>query len=188
MVKTRVGYSGGKKESPTYHSLGDHTECFQLEYDPAQIGFAKLLEVFWAAHDPTQGPGSPQYKAILFFHDEEQKRLALESKAALEKTLGEPVLTEILPASAFWRAEDYHQKYVLRNHALVAKELRAKHTSEQAFVDDPLSAKVNAWLAGTGDLAALERDIDTFGLSKDAQTLLLETARRAAGSDGSCPR
>jgi len=187
VVKTRVGYSGGKKVSPTYHSLGDHTECFQLEYDPALISFAKLLEVFWAAHDPTQGPGSTQYKAILFFHDEEQQRTAQESKTTLAKTLGQPVLTQILPASTFWRAEDYHQKYVLRNHGLLARELRAKHATEQAFVDDALTAKVNAWLAGTGDLAALERDIQTFGLSKAAQALLLETARRTAGGDGSCP-
>lgn len=117
MVRTRVGYSGGTQDHPTYRNLGDATECFQLEYDPAQIGFAQLLDVFWATHDPTQAPWSTQYKAVLFFHDEEQQRLALESKAALERKLGKPVLTEILPATTFWRAEEYHQQYLAKRGA-----------------------------------------------------------------------
>ena len=176
------------REQPTYQSLGDHTECFQVDYDPAQTTFEELLKVFWADHDPTSSAWSRQYKAILFFHDEAQKKAALASRDRLAKELGTAITTEVRPALTFWRAEDYHQKYALRGHALLAQELRAKHASEQAFVDDPLVTRVNGWLEGSGDLAVLERDVGTFGLSEAARKDLLATARAHVGSGPGCPK
>ena len=82
-MRTRVGYAGGEKKNPTYHSLGDHTETIQIDYDPKQISYAKLLEVFWRSHDPLSRSCSRQHKAAVFYHNEEQKRLATETRDRL---------------------------------------------------------------------------------------------------------
>ena len=80
MIRTRVGYAGGAKENPTYHNLGDHTETLQIDYDSSKISYEKLLELFWEEHDPTSRSWSRQYKAVVFYHDEEQKRLAIAGR------------------------------------------------------------------------------------------------------------
>jgi peptide-methionine (S)-S-oxide reductase len=183
-----VGYAGGTQEKPTYRDLGDHTESFQVEYDPTQVTFADLLALFWKEHDPTAKAHARQYANILFVHDDEQEREAKASRDALAPTLQAPVRTEIRRLGTFWRAEDYHQKYALRSHPVIAEALRARQASELAFVDDPLVAKTNAWLAGAGDLAELERALPTLGLPEAARTELLETARAAHGRAAACPR
>lgn len=193
MVRTRVGYAGGTKERPTYRDLGDHTESLQLDYDPAQITFRRLLEVFWAEHDPTARPYSRQYASILFVHDAEQEREARASLEALAGTLQAPIRTEIrslagTSPSRFWRAEDYHQKYALRGRRALAEALRKQHASELAFVDDPLVAKVNGWLAGSGELADLERSLPDLKLSENLVKELRETAQAAQGRAAACPK
>lgn len=187
-MRTRVGYAGGTKQKPTYRDMGDHTESFQVDYDPAQISFADLLKLFWAEHDPTARPWSRQYAAILFVHDAEQEREARLSRDARAATLEQPLRTEIRALTAFWRAEDYHQKYALRGHAGLARALRERHASEQAFVDDPQVAKVNGWLAGAGDLADVERALPELKLPQALAEELLETARAAQGGSAACPR
>jgi peptide-methionine (S)-S-oxide reductase len=127
-----VGYTGGQTDNPTYEavcsSATGHAETVEVEYDPDRVSYADLLEVFWSIHDPTQlnrqGPDvGTQYRSAIFVHDEEQRRTAEESKEALERSgrFERPVVTEVVPASAFWRAEDYHQRYFekhgLRRHA-----------------------------------------------------------------------
>ena len=101
-------------ENPTYHHLGDHTETVQIEYDPTLISYQELLDVFWAGHDPTRPAFSQQYASIIFYHDEEQERLAQESKERQETRCGCQVYTEIVPATEFYLAEEYHQKYRLQ--------------------------------------------------------------------------
>ncbi len=120
-----MGYTGGTRENPTYHALGDHSETVQLDYDPAVITYEELGSVpSRARHDATQRVGSRQYMSAVFYHDGAQERLARETKAELERKLGKTVHTEILPASTFYMAEDYHQKYGLQGDRLVLDEYR----------------------------------------------------------------
>ena len=114
MIRTRVGYAGGTKENPTYRDLGDLSETIQIEYDPTQISYEELLDVFWSSHNPQQRPWSTQYKSMILYHTDEQKMLAMESKGREETRLKSKVSTEIVPFSAFYLAEGYHQKYRLR--------------------------------------------------------------------------
>jgi peptide-methionine (S)-S-oxide reductase len=123
VLKTAVGYSGGHLAKPTYEDVctdrTGHAEVVQVEYDPEKVSYERLLEVFWSSHDPTQlnrqGPDvGTQYRSVIFYHNEEQKAEALESKAGLE-SLGRfrrPIVTQIVPAAPFYRAEEYHQQYL----------------------------------------------------------------------------
>lgn len=122
VVSTAAGYMGGHLENPTYEDVctdeTGHAEVVQVEYDPLKVSYKALLDIFWENHDPTtlnrQGPDrGTQYRSVIFFHNKEQEAEALKSKEALEKTkqFKKPIITEIMPASTFYRAEEYHQKY-----------------------------------------------------------------------------
>ncbi|MCU0561348.1 MAG: peptide-methionine (R)-S-oxide reductase MsrB [Desulfobacterales bacterium] len=120
------GYTGGTKHNPTYEEVVSggtgHYEAVQVVFDPKKVSYARLLDVFWRHINPTDPDGQfvdrgPQYRAAIFFHDEEQKRLAEESKKQLERSgrFKKPVVTAILPAGGFYAAEDYHQDYFKKN-------------------------------------------------------------------------
>ena len=121
-----VGYTGGHKENPTYEEVSTgrtgHCESIEIIYDPKEIGYSQLLEVFWHYVDPTtpnqqfSDTGS-QYRTAIFYHNEEQKELAEASREKLDKSgiFGKPIVTEITPASKFYPAEEYHQKYYQKN-------------------------------------------------------------------------
>jgi peptide-methionine (S)-S-oxide reductase len=126
VLSTTSGYIGGTKADPTYEQVTagrtGHYEAVQIEYDPARIGYDKLLEVFWRNIDPVDPTGQfcdkgPQYRSAIFALDEEQRKLAEASKTALDKSgkLPSRVVTEILPAAKFYAAEDYHQDYYRKN-------------------------------------------------------------------------
>jgi peptide-methionine (S)-S-oxide reductase len=118
-----VGYAGGTKENPTYeqvcrHDTG-HAEVVQVEFDPTLVSYSHLLEVFWSNHNPTtlnrQGPDiGDQYRSVIFYHTPEQKTAAEESKAIQERSgrFNKPIVTQIQPAPTFYRAEEYHQRYL----------------------------------------------------------------------------
>ena len=129
VTQTTVGFMGGSKDSPTYAEvctgLSGHAEVVQLEYDPAVVTYEQLLEVFWNAHDPTtlnrQGADiGPQYRSAIFHHTPEQEAAAraIEGGAGGERSRSRPIVTEITPAGAFWRAEERHQHYYAK-HGLV---------------------------------------------------------------------
>jgi peptide-methionine (S)-S-oxide reductase len=120
---TRVGYTGGDFANPTYRDVctdsTGHAEAVEVDYDPSKLAYEKLLEVFWENHDPTQlnrqGPDwGTQYRSAIFFTSPEQEAEAKASKAALEKAhrFSRPIVTEIVPATTFYQAEDYHQQYL----------------------------------------------------------------------------
>jgi peptide-methionine (S)-S-oxide reductase len=120
------GYSGGFVENPSYEEVctgtTGHAEATQIKYDPAQISFEELLEVFWKTHDPTtvnqQGNDfGPQYRSAIFYHNDEQRRLAEEYKKKLDaaRIWDKPIVTEITPFTNFYPAENYHQDYFNRN-------------------------------------------------------------------------
>jgi peptide-methionine (S)-S-oxide reductase len=112
-VKTRVGYSGGTTFAPTYHRLGDHTETIQIDYDPAMISYAELLDVFFRNHTPTHPSHSVQYRSAIFYRTEDERRAAEEAVARMEAAVGR-VHTAIEPFRVFHLAEDYHQKYYFK--------------------------------------------------------------------------
>lgn len=112
--ETVVGYAGGTKENPTYEDLGDHTESVQITFDPKKISYEQLLEHFWNEHDATYRTKT-QYKSAIFTHGEGQMAEALLSKEKRQAMNPRPIITEIHPAGTFYRAEDYHQKYLRKN-------------------------------------------------------------------------
>ncbi len=125
VLATAVGYEGGKTSSPTYetvcaHDTG-HAEVVEVDYDDEKISFERLLEVFWTNHDPTtlnrQGPDvGSQYRSAVFYHDDDQKADAEATKTRLQDSgrFRRPIVTQIVPATTFWRAEEYHQQYLAK--------------------------------------------------------------------------
>jgi len=174
VVRTRVGYAGGTAADPTYHDLGDHTETIQMDYDPTQVSYQELLDVFWSSHDPTIRPWSRQYMSIVFYHDEEQRRLAEETREREAAKLGGQIFTEIAPASEFYLAEAYHQKYRLRGRRDLIEEFNRIYPDEGDFVDSTAAARVNGYLGGHGTLEALQGEIDELGLSAEGRRKLLD--------------
>ena len=168
-----MGYTGGTKDDPTYHALGDHSETVQLDYDPSVITYEELLTVFFEGHDATQRVGSRQYMSAVFHHDAEQERLAREAKAALERELGKTVYTETIPAATFYMAEDYHQKYGLQGNRSVMDEYRRMYPDFWDIVDSTSATRANAYLYGYGSAEQLRGEVDDLGLSKEAQGRLL---------------
>lgn len=148
-----------------------------MDYDPDQISYTELLDVFWQNHQPTIRSSSSQYRAILFYHDEEQLRLAEESKSALETKLGKKIYTEIRAFQNFTWAEDYHQKYHLRGTPLEAEYLRIYPNSVD-FVNSSAATRVNAYLAGYGSLGMLAEEIDRLALSQTGQEYLQKAVSR----------
>jgi peptide-methionine (S)-S-oxide reductase len=126
VISVTPGYSGGITENPTYEQVCEgntgHAESIQIEFDPQQIDFVKILAVFWHTHDPTtynqQGNDfGPQYRSVIFYHDEKQKHIAQNSKQEFEKEkiYQDPIVTEIVPFTNFYKAEDYHKNYFEKN-------------------------------------------------------------------------
>jgi peptide-methionine (S)-S-oxide reductase len=122
VVSTVVGYTGGHKENPTYRQVCSgrtgHAEAVQVRYDPTKVSYEQLLEVFWRIHNPTtlnrQGPDvGSQYRSAIFYHNDRQQSAAEASKKRLEQSgkFNQPIVTEIVPAGKFYRAEEYHQRY-----------------------------------------------------------------------------
>ena len=126
VISVMPGYTGGHKKNPTYEEVSSgvtgHAESVEVVYDPEKISYAKLLDVFWHNIDPTTANRQfcdvgTQYRSAIFYHNETQKRLAEESKKALEESrqIKGKIVTEIVPASEFYPAEEYHQKYYVKN-------------------------------------------------------------------------
>jgi peptide-methionine (S)-S-oxide reductase len=124
VTATAVGYAGGHTSEPTYRDVCNHTtghaEAVRVEFDPAKISYERLLEEFWRLHDPTQlnrqGPDvGDQYRSAIFFHSPGQEEVAKRSRDAAQDGVKRPIVTEITPATMFWPAEEYHQRYFEKN-------------------------------------------------------------------------
>jgi len=154
VLSVTSGFAGGHRANPTYEQVcaGDtgHAEVTQIEFDPAKISYAQLLEVFWQAHDPTtlnrQGADEgTQYRSIILYHDEAQKAEAEKSKAEAQKDLKRPIVTEIAPFTRFYPAEAYHQEYYDRNsnagycRVVIAPKLE-KLEKEKVIQESPQTA------------------------------------------------
>ncbi|MCD6224659.1 MAG: peptide-methionine (S)-S-oxide reductase MsrA [Deltaproteobacteria bacterium] len=137
MLETTVGYTGGHLQNPTYKQVcvgqTGHAEAVQIKYDPGIISYEKLLDYFWRLHDPTtlnrQGyEVGIQYRSFIFYHNDYQKKAAEKSKVDFDKSgvFKKKAVTEIVPASIFYKAEEYHQDYYSKNNRPVCHILRNK--------------------------------------------------------------
>ncbi len=124
VTATAVGYSGGTVKNPTYKQVcymaTGHAEAVRVEFDPSKISYEKLLEVFWKVHDPCQVGGQgpdmgDQYRSVVFFHSEKQKKTATKSMEELQGSRSKKITTQVVPEATFWMAEEYHQQYCLKN-------------------------------------------------------------------------
>ena len=129
MTETAVGYEGGKLDNPTYKDVctdrTGHAEVVEVKFDPAKVSYQRLLDLFFELHDPTQlnrqGPDwGAQYRSAVFFHSPEQEAAAKATIARLneQKAFKKPIVTQVVPAETFWRAEEYHQKYLEKRGAV----------------------------------------------------------------------
>ena len=177
VVRTRVGYAGGTVENPTYHNLGLHSETIQIDYDPQKISYAELLRVFWDGHQPTGRSYARQYMSIIFYHNEEQRKMAVESKKKYEDKQGQ-VYTEITLFVSFALAEDYHQKYNLRRIKKLNQALESIYPDPLDLVNSAAAAKINGYLAQYGDRDSLNRILPGLGLTEEESQVLLQRVKR----------
>jgi peptide-methionine (S)-S-oxide reductase len=189
VIRTRVGYAGGTTKNPTYRNLGDHSETVEIDFDPARISYAELLTVFWASHHPGVRPWSRQYLAAIFYHDEAQKKLALESREKAAARVQGEVFTQVMPATKFYLAEDYHQKYFLRQAPELFGEMAAFYPAARDLIGSTAAARLNGYVAGYGTPGNLKKELDALGLSAASREklLALAAAKESQGATPGCP-
>jgi peptide-methionine (S)-S-oxide reductase len=137
------------------------------------------LEIFWQSHKPGRRAWSNQYKAAVFYHDEEQKRLALESRNKVATTLEGKIHTEVVPFTAFYLAEDYHQKYRLQQQGDFLLEFKTMYPRMEDLVNSTAAARVNGYLDGYGNLREIEAEVGSLGLSPEGAKKLVDMVKRS---------
>ena len=147
VVRTRVGYAGGTKTDPTYHDLGDHTEAVQVDYDPATRSFAELLDLVFRSHDPNQQTRKTQYQNIVFIATADQRETLTDYLDANGYT-AKGIATRIEQVSRFYPAEDYHQKYNLRNKRSIMSAFEDAGYDDEAIRESPAAATLNGHVVG----------------------------------------
>jgi len=170
ILRSRVGFTGGSTEFPTYRNLADHTETVDFDFDPTIVSYSRLLELFWELHDPTSKT-STQYMSVIFYHNDEQRKLAEESAKAQILLHTQPITTKIVRAQTFYNAEDYHQKYLLRQHKSL---LRSLGLSDAELIVSYVACRLNGYVGGYGNLAGFEKDLPTLGLTEQQEDYVRE--------------
>jgi peptide-methionine (S)-S-oxide reductase len=148
-----------------------------MDFDPKVISFRELLEVFWHDHDPRSRAWSRQYMAAVFTHNETQKKEALESLDRAQNMNAGTIHTQILPFSTFYRAEDYHQKYYLRQRRGIVGLVREAFPSEEDFVNGTITARLNAFIGGYLVRAEFEKEMGSLGLPAEQSRRILDALR-----------
>ncbi|CAD6192172.1 unnamed protein product [Caenorhabditis auriculariae] len=172
---TRVGYAGGTTNEPTYKKIGDHTEITEVQYDPKLISYRQLLEFFWSHHNPLERR-TKQYQSAIIYENMDQKAEAMKSLDEAKKKFGN-VETYIVPLDIFYQAEDYHQKYWLRNKKEILDQLSV---TDGDIAQGVLCTKLNAYAAGYTDFEELELLAKDYELSPS----LVQTIKEYALSGG----
>jgi peptide-methionine (S)-S-oxide reductase len=167
-----VGYAGGTTKDPSYHDLEDHSEAVQIDFDPSRISYRELLDIFWKGHDPTRNSWSRQYRAVVFYHNEEQRKLAMETRDHLASETKGRIATAVEPYSGFYIAEDYHQKHSLRLYPEIMKEISAIYPDMKSLINSTTATRVNGYLGGYGSCDSLRDEMGSFGLSHRANETL----------------
>jgi len=175
-----VGYAGGTSPSPSYRSMGDHTEVVQVEYNPVETSYSNLLDFFWANHDPTNPKAcSRQYMSAIFYHTEEQKVLA-EDSLRKRRSQG-AVTTRLLPLLELHVAEEYHQKYLLQQEGWLLTQLQLE---PEDLVDSSLAARLHGYIAGYGDQATFEAELPKLGLNTTVSDFVIKKIKEKSKERG----
>ena len=174
VIRTRVGYAGGSGSSPTYENIADFIETVQIDYDPNRVSFEEILATFWRYHTPTNQPMKRQYSSALFFHDEKQEKIIRESKLKQAEQTDKHIFTEIMPFDTFYLAEDYHQKYRLRQIPGLLQEFNALRPKLEDFINSTSAARVNGYAAGHGSISQLNEEINDLGMASAANEILIK--------------
>ena len=153
-------------------------ETIQIDYDPEKITYSQLLQVFFSSHNPTWPSPIRQYASAVMVHNKEQERLAREAIEGAGGIFGKKVSTELLPYTEFTRAEDYHQKYYLRNTAALMDQNKGRFPYEGTFTDSTAVARVNGYIGGNGTTEQLERERDELGINSETVEALRDILRK----------
>jgi len=187
VIRTRVGYSGGQQLDPDYHDLKDHTETTHIQFDPDVVSYKQLLKVFWERHDYVT-PIEAQYKSAILYNSPEQQAQALESLELVERGewgkecfKGKKILTEIIPATTFYVAELFHQKYFPQCNKEIFKCL--KYTCRDDLTNCTIATSINGYLHGSGTLGAFMAEVDTWPIPFAAKFALLRKVTNGQGLD-----
>lgn len=182
VFRTKVGYAGGTTENPTYRNIGDHTEVTQVDYNPNVISYEEILRIFWTHHDPTVSMKT-QYRSMILYVNPEDKEIA-EKSLEEQKLNRRNVLTVIAPLKKFYDAEDYHQKYRLRQHSELVSKLN--FPSEAAFKTSSLAARLNGYVVGFGGVRHFDEECCSMGLSDDVRDYVRKYVIKYEGSGMHC--
>lgn len=147
VIRTRVGYAGGTKRDPTYHSLGDHTEVVQVDFHPNDIAYLDLLELVFESHNPHHQTGKTQYQTVVLAATASQ-RAAIDESLATQGLTADGIETRIERLSQFYPAEEYHQKYTLRSVSSFMDAFDAAGYTDVELRESPIAAKLNGYAAG----------------------------------------
>uniref|UniRef100_A0A8D8Y6A0 peptide-methionine (S)-S-oxide reductase n=1 Tax=Cacopsylla melanoneura TaxID=428564 RepID=A0A8D8Y6A0_9HEMI len=183
VLRTKVGYAGGTTENPTYRNIGDHTEVTQVDFDPTIISFDQILRLFWKHHDPTVQMKT-QYRSMILYVDPEDKSVAEKSLESEQTRHKRPINTIIAPFKRFYDAEDYHQKYRLRQHTYLHSKLNFK--TEECYKTSHVASRLNGYVVGFGGVKQFEEEADKLGLSDDVKTYVRKYVVQYEGSGMMC--
>jgi len=173
-----VGYAGGAAPDPAYHAIGDHSETVQIDFDPTVISYEALLDEFLAAHNPTQQAFSRQYASLIHYHDEEQRLAAERALADYHQRTGRPVYTQLVPLGVFTLAEDYHQKYQLRQVPELETLFERIYPDYRDLANSTAATRVNAYAGGHLSINGLAAESEALGLVPEAQEALARAVAR----------
>ena len=169
-----MGYCGGTTENPTYQTIGDYIETIQMDYNPEEITYDELLQLFFENHSPEFNAPVRQYMSVIFYQDEIQLEAATKALAKEQQKRGVKLYTQIIPYKKIYLAEAYHQKYYLQLVDLLKNDIRKHYLNFKDFVDSTAAARVNGYLKGVGTRSQLDLEIDLLGLSEKGKKRLIE--------------
>ncbi|OZB92798.1 peptide-methionine (S)-S-oxide reductase MsrA [Paenibacillus sp. XY044] len=180
VIRTRVGYGGGRTADPTYRDMGDHTETVEVVYDPGVISLTDVLNVFWDHHNPSNinDYKGRQYLSLLLYRDHGQLETihqVLDRRE--EQGEGKPD-TEIAPLTTWYPAEDRHQKYYLKRHPDAMEQLSRLYPAHEELANSTLAARLNGLAKGYTSLERIRNEIQIWPLAEEERSRLLETAKR----------
>jgi len=176
-----VGYTGGSTKSPSYYNLADHTESIQIDFDPTITSYSDLLQLFWNSHSTALPFINKQYMSAIFYSNEQQEKEALSSKKGQEKY--KFCFTKILPLESWTNAENYHQKYYLRNEEEILNILNFE--TEVNVRESHIACRLNGYVAGKGEFQDFERELKEWNLSEEVKTKL-HTLLKSSSSSQNC--
>jgi peptide-methionine (S)-S-oxide reductase len=174
VYRTSAGYAGGSEPNPSYRMMKDYTETVQVEFNPQEVSYRQLLEVFWNSHDSAYEVSSRQYRNAIFYLTEEQRIQAEQSRDLVSQTKNRPVYTAIEKSGDYYPAEDYHQKYYLRRMGELIREFQQMYPDDDQFVASTSAARINGYLGCNSKPEDLQKEIGLLGLSPTAQEHLVE--------------